>query len=92
MLILSRRGPRVNMARFCGLSLENSLFGDILLVRRLGRIGTGRAQFDWFDTPADAAKELARVSSVKARRRHQVLGLKAEPAGCRGASSASRDH
>ena len=79
MLILRRLDPSVNMARFYALSLENSLFGEILLVRRWGRIGTyGRVRFDWFDNPAEAANELTRIATVKARRGYQEYGPKAE--------------
>lgn len=92
MLILHRLDPTMNMARFYALSLENSLFGDILLVRRWGRIGThGRVRFDWFENPADAANELTRIASVKARRGYQEFCPKAEPAGCPGAGLARRD-
>lgn len=83
----------MDMARFYALSLEDSLFGDILLVRRWGRIGThGRVRFDWFDSATDAADELERIAAAKARRGYQEFGPKAEPAGRRGARSASRDH
>lgn len=93
MLILHRLDPTVNMARFYALSLENSLFGDILLVRRWGRIGThGRVRLDWFENPADAANELTRIASVKARRGYQEIGPKAEPAGRPDAGLARRDH
>jgi predicted DNA-binding WGR domain protein len=79
MLVLHRVDPSVNMARFYALSLENSLFGDILLVRRWGRIGThGRVRFDWFDTPAEATSELARIVSVKARRGYGESGRTTE--------------
>jgi len=72
MLLLHRRDPRVNMARFYGLSLETSLFGDTLLVRQWGRIGArGRTRFDWFDSPAAAAAELARIALTKMRRGYQ---------------------
>lgn len=93
VLVLHRVDPAVNMRRFYALSLENSLFGDILLVRRWGRIGThGRVRFDWFESPADAANELTRIASVKARRGYQEFGPMAEPAGRLGASPARRDH
>jgi predicted DNA-binding WGR domain protein len=73
MLILNRLDPSLNMARFCTLSLENSLFGDILLVRRRGRIGTHeRVRFDQFDGLATAANELMRIATVKAGRRYRV--------------------
>lgn len=93
MLVLHRLDPTVNMARFYALSLENSLFGDILLIRRWGRIGThGRVRFDWFDNPADAADELARIATVKARRGYQEYGPKAERDARQGTCSARRDH
>lgn len=93
VLILHRIDPSVNMRRFYTLSLESSLFGDILLVRRWGRIGThGRVRSDWFDNPADAANELTRIASVKTRRGYQECGPKAEPARRSGASLAGRDH
>jgi len=79
MLVLHRLDPTLNMARFYALSLENSLFGDILLVRRWGRIGThGRVRFDWFDGPVEAAHELKRIVTLKARRGYQEYGLKTE--------------
>lgn len=93
MLILHRLDPTVNMARFYALSLENSLFGDILLVRRWGRIGThGRVRFDWFDSSAEAAIELTRIATVKARRGYQEYGPEAEPNGRYGAGSARCGH
>jgi len=93
VLVLHRVDPSVNMRRFYTISLENSLFGDILLVRSWGRIGTrGRVRFDWFDNPTDAANELTRIASVKARRGYQEFGPKAAPAPRSGASLARRDH
>lgn len=92
VLVLHRVDPSVNMRRFYALSLENSLFGDILLVRRWGRMGThGRVRFDWFDNPADAANELTRIASVKARRGYQEFGPNAESALRPGAGPARRD-
>jgi predicted DNA-binding WGR domain protein len=39
-LVLDRCDPNANMARFYVLSIEASLFGDVALIRELGRIGT----------------------------------------------------
>lgn len=39
-ILLERRDPSRNMARYYVLSLEPSLFGDTALVREWGRIGT----------------------------------------------------
>lgn len=52
-LVPHRVDLAANVRRFYARSLENSLLGDILLVRRRGRIGThGRVQFNWFITRA----------------------------------------
>lgn len=53
-LLFFRIDPARNMARFYGLSIEPSLFGDVALVRRWGRIGTcGRQLIEFFpDLPA----------------------------------------
>jgi predicted DNA-binding WGR domain protein len=39
-LVLDRRDPDANMARFYVLSIEASLSGDVALIREWGRIGT----------------------------------------------------
>ena len=39
LLVLERREPDLNMARYYVLSIEPSLFGDPTLVREWGRIG-----------------------------------------------------
>ena len=42
LLVLERREPDVNMARYYVLSIEPSLFGDPTLVREWGRLGHNR--------------------------------------------------
>jgi predicted DNA-binding WGR domain protein len=57
------------MARFYFLDLEIGLFGHTVLVRRWGRIGTyGRRREHWFDDPALAQLEMARLAALKTRR------------------------
>jgi predicted DNA-binding WGR domain protein len=69
MLILRRTDPARNMARFYALSLETSLFGEVVLIRRWGRIGAfGRVRSEWFDSQAAAAERLAVIAALKARR------------------------
>jgi predicted DNA-binding WGR domain protein len=69
MIVLRRSDPSRNMARFYELSLQRSLFGETLLVRRWGRIGTyGRRREVWFEEPAAAADELERLAARKIRR------------------------
>ena len=59
LLILERREPAANMARFYVLSLEETLFGDTALVREWGRLGTrGRRQLDLYQAPAQAREAL----------------------------------
>jgi predicted DNA-binding WGR domain protein len=38
-LVLHRRDPNCNMARYYVLSIEPSLFGDAALIREWGRLG-----------------------------------------------------
>lgn len=40
MIILERVNASQNMSRFYAMDLQPSLFGDVLLVRRWGRIGS----------------------------------------------------
>jgi predicted DNA-binding WGR domain protein len=69
MLILRRTDPARNMARFYALSLETSLFGEVILIRRWGRMGAfGQVRSEWFDNQADAACRLASIAAVKTRR------------------------
>ncbi len=68
-LHLERHDPVRNMARFYALSLDVSLFGEALLVRRWGRIGTrGRERADVFVSPDEAAAAMQALASRKVRR------------------------
>lgn len=58
-LVLDRRDPDANMARFYVLSLEESLFGDAALVREWGRIGTaGRRKIELHESKGNAVEAL----------------------------------
>lgn len=75
MIVLRRSDAGRNMARFYALSLQASLFGETLLVRRWGRIGThGRTRSDWFDAPDSAEVELNRIAKAKAKRGYRLVG------------------
>lgn len=55
--LLYRLDPTRNMARFYALSIEITLFGEVALVRRWGRIGTlGRSRIEFCGSPAEAAE------------------------------------
>lgn len=54
-LYIERRDAGRNMARFYALSIEQTLFGQVCLVRRWGRIGkTGRTVQHSFDDESEA--------------------------------------
>ena len=52
LLVLERRDPHCNMARFVVLAIEPTLLGDTALVREWGRIGSrGRRRLDLHANP-----------------------------------------
>ncbi|UVK57613.1 WGR domain-containing protein (plasmid) [Mesorhizobium sp. AR02] len=56
-LYIERKDAGHNMARFYALSIEETLFGQICLVRRWGRIGTrGRIVQHSFDDEREAVE------------------------------------
>lgn len=58
-----------NMARFYALSIEPTLFGEISLIRRWGRIGTyGQTRTMCFTAEDDAVKQFDRIEREKTRR------------------------
>lgn len=68
-LLMTRRDPSRNMARFYALSIGESLFGDICLIRDWGRIGTrGRRIIELHRSIAAAEQRLQTVASAKMRR------------------------
>jgi predicted DNA-binding WGR domain protein len=68
-LILERLEPAANMARYYGLSIEPTLFGDVALVRRWGRIGThGARMIEIHRDPQAALAAFGKLASAKRRR------------------------
>jgi predicted DNA-binding WGR domain protein len=75
MLVLRRQDPARNVARFYCLSLEDSLFGETLLVARWGRIGThGRRQSIAYEDTRRANEALSERLLSKLRRGYETLG------------------
>lgn len=73
MLVLERRDPSRNMARFYVLAIEPTLFGDAALVREWGRIGSlGRRRLDLHADMATAEEALEVWLERKARRGYRV--------------------
>lgn len=68
-LYIERRDAARNMARFYALSIEPTLFGDICLTRRWGRIGTrGQMRAMSFSHEDEALAQFARIQRQKASR------------------------
>ena len=56
-LYVERTDPMKNMARFYAMSIEATLFGDVCLTRRWGRIGArGQAMQHHFNKEDDAVQ------------------------------------
>ena len=68
-LYAERRDAARNMARFYALSIESTLFGDICLTRRWGRIGTrGQMRAMSFSQEEEALAYFAKIQRQKASR------------------------
>lgn len=66
LLVLERVDPARNMARYCVLSVEPTLFGDTALVREWGRIGMlGRRRLDLYAKECEARISLSEWFSRK---------------------------
>ena len=78
LLVLERRDPARNMARFYVLSLEQTLFGDTALVREWGRLGIlGRRRLDLFAKRALASEALETWLARKIRRGYRLASTTA---------------
>lgn len=74
-IYLERIDHRTNMARFYHVSVEIDLFGDILAVRRWGRIGSdGRRLSLPQQSVADALCEVEQCADAKRRRGYRDTG------------------
>lgn len=66
---LRRVDPARNMARYYGLTLQPTLFGEMSLVRHWGRIGTrGRQKTESFASGDEAISALSKLATQKIRR------------------------
>ena len=69
MLLLERRDPLRNVARYYVLAIEPTLFGDTALVREWGRLGCrGRRRLDLHSDTGAAAEALEAWLGRKMRR------------------------
>lgn len=68
-LYVERRDPARNMARYYVLSIEPTLFGDVCLTRRWGRIGTrGQAKHHSFEREDEAVRLFLELLRGKRKR------------------------
>lgn len=73
LLVLERRDPACNMARYYVLSLDESLFGDIALVREWGRLGhRPRRRVELHASPDEAEEALEHWLARKKRRGYAI--------------------
>ena len=80
MLVLERREPSRNMARFYVLAIEPAFLGDIALVREWGRIGfPGRRRLDLHPDTTSAAEALDVWLERKTRRGYRVRASRPTP-------------
>ena len=71
-ILLERRDPENNRARFYAVSVAPTLFGQWALVREWGRIGhPGTVRADWFATEDEA--ETARERLARRGYRHRQV-------------------
>jgi predicted DNA-binding WGR domain protein len=74
-LVLERREPSRNMARFYVLAIEPTLFGELALVREWGRLGSqGRSRLDFHASLASAGRRSTSGSLEKL-----AVDIKSEP-------------
>lgn len=68
-VVLHRICPTQNQRRFYAVSVTADLFGNILLFRNWGRIGTGgRVRFDLYSGAGEAMTALEKLTGTKHRR------------------------
>ena len=68
-LLLRRIDAQRNMARYYALSIEPTLFGDVAVVRRWGRLGChGRQIIEICADRAAACRAMERYAKAKRRR------------------------
>jgi predicted DNA-binding WGR domain protein len=74
IVALENVSPDENRFRFYVLSIDETLFGDVALVREWGRIGTnGRRRLDLFDDRVRAISSLEDWLERKRRRGYVVV-------------------
>lgn len=74
-LVLYRRDPDRNMARYYVLSIEPSLFGNLAFIREWGRIGqSGQKRVEFHDNRIQAMEALETWLKRKQHRGYLLRG------------------
>ncbi|NVO25404.1 WGR domain-containing protein [Donghicola mangrovi] len=74
-LHLTRRDPSCNMSRFYALSIEPTLFGEVMLIRTWGRIGSnGQMKLQTFSQLEEASAALNELRRQKLKRGYRAEG------------------
>lgn len=70
---LHRIDTDINMARFYCIDLAVTLFGEVTVLRRWGRIGTcGRTSFETWPSASEAEASANRTLQQKSRRGYRL--------------------
>jgi len=68
-IVLRRVDPETNIARFYVLTLERDLFGNVVVTRQWGTVGTvGRQITDPFPTEEAAVEAMTALAAAQRRR------------------------
>ncbi len=66
--------PELNMARFYGIEIQPTLFGEMSVLRSWGRIGTkGRGMMVTYEDAAQPTEALLKLDKQKRRRGYVVV-------------------
>ena len=75
MIHLTRTDPARNMARFYAMTLQPTLFGEWVLLREWGRIGSaGRLVAGHFDSELEATLAMAEHLNAKLSKGYEAVG------------------
>lgn len=91
-LYVERRDPVRNMARFYALSIEPTLFGEVCLTRRWGRMGArGQAKCHTFEREEEAVQLFLGLLRGKRKRGYRAGSREAAKRASTPASCAPDD-
>lgn len=89
-LYVERRDPARNMARYYVLAIEPTLFGEVCLTRRWGRIGAcGQAKYHSFEREEEAVQLFLALLRGKRKRGYRPISRAARKAASAPPSTGS---